>query len=106
MPTGRLSAVATRIEDSTVTVPVVRASSRPRPAARKNFTASQRILFVFALVTFGLASTYSSIALLARVTPALFPGKDLTNIGILRPLASLDNPLFNIQPPSDSSVFN
>ncbi|MFN8616391.1 MAG: LCP family protein [Dehalococcoidia bacterium] len=98
--------MATRIEESTVTVPVSRSAPRPRAAARKNFTRSQRILFVFALFTFGLASIYSSVALLARVTPALFPGKDLTNLGIIRPLASLDNPFVTIKPPSDASVFN
>lgn len=57
-------------------------------------------------MTFALASIYSSIALLARITPALFPGKDLTNLGIIRPLASLDNPFVTIKPPSDASVFN
>lgn len=49
---------------------------------------------------------YTSVALLARVTPALFPGKDLTNLGIIRPLAALDNPLVPIKAPSDGSVFN
>lgn len=87
-------------------MPVFRSAPRPRAAARKHFTRSQRILFVFALFTFGLASIYSSVALLARVTPALFPGKDLTNLGIIRPLASLDNPFVTIKPPSDASVLN
>jgi LCP family protein required for cell wall assembly len=66
----------------------------------------QRALFVFALLTFALASSYSGLALLARVTPALFPGKDLTNLGIIRPLAKLDALPVTIKPPSDSSVFN
>jgi LCP family protein required for cell wall assembly len=98
--------VATRIEESTVTVPVSRTRARPRTAERKAVSGVQRILFVFALLTFALASIYSSIALLARITPALFPGKDLTNLGIIRPLASLDNPFVTIKPPSDASVFN
>ncbi|MEO8541102.1 MAG: LCP family protein [bacterium] len=98
--------MATRIEESTVTVPVSRSSSRPRAAARRRVSGTHRLLFVFALITFGLASTYTSLALLARVTPALFPGKDLTNLGIIRPLASLDNPFVTIKAPSDDSVFN
>lgn len=57
-------------------------------------------------MTFGLAATFTSVALLARVTPALFPGKDLTNLGIIRPLAALDTPFVTIKPPSDASVFN
>jgi len=61
---------------------------------------------VFALVTFGIAAMYTSVALLARVTPALFPGKDLTNLGIIRPLAALDTPLVPIKAPTEASVFN
>ncbi len=37
----------------------------------------ERMLFVAALVVFGLASMFSSLALLARVTPALFPSHTL-----------------------------
>lgn len=69
-------------------------------------TGAQRALFVFALITFGLASMYTSIAMLARVTPALFPGRDLTNLRIIKPLANLDTPLVGIKPPSDGSIFN
>lgn len=98
--------MATRIEGTTVTAPVSRSRQRQRSAPRKNRSGAQRLLFVFALLTFGLASMYSSIALLARVTPALFPGKDLTNLGFIRPLANLDTPLLAIKPPSDASVFN
>ncbi len=98
--------MVTRIEDSTIARSASRPGNRPRPAPRKNLSGPQRLLFVFALVTFGLASIYSSLALLARVTPALFPGKDLTNLGIIRPLANLDTPFVAIKPPSDSSVFN
>src|SRR6187402_3435922 len=49
---------------------------------------------------------YTSIALLARVTPALFPGKDLTKLSIIRPLAALDTPFVPIQAPDEGSVFN
>lgn len=69
-------------------------------------TGAQRFLFVLALFTFGLASMYTSVALLARVTPALFPGKSLTNLGIIKPLAKLDTPLVTIKDPGANSVFN
>lgn len=106
MGAGRLAIVATRIQESTLAIPVARPRQRARPRERARVSGSQRLLFVFALVTFGLASLYTSIALLARVTPALFPGKDLTNLGIIKPLASLDTPFGGIKPPSDASVFN
>lgn len=77
-----------------------RAASRPRPL----LTTSQRILFVFALLTFALASFYTSLALLARVTPALFPGRSLTDLGVIRPLANLNTPLVPIASPSENSV--
>ncbi len=98
--------MASRIEESTIAMPVPRSRARPRAAARVHASGAQRALFVFALFTFGLASMYTSIALLARVTPALFPGRDLTNLGIIKPLAALDTPLVSIKPPSESSVFN
>ena len=100
-----MNAVATRVEESTLTVPVRRPRPRPRVQVR-HVSVAQRVLFVLALCTFGLASIYSSVALLARVTPALFPGKDLTNLALIRPLAKLENPFVQIQPPSESSVFN
>lgn len=59
-----------------------------------------------ALFTFGLASMYTSVAMLARVTPALFPGKSLTNLGIIRPLADLNTPLVPITDGGENSVFN
>ena len=100
-----MNAVATRVEESTLTVPVRRPRPRPRVQVR-HVSAAQRVFFVVALFTFALSSIYSSVALLARVTPALFPGKDLTNLALIRPLAALENPVLKIQPPSDSSVFN
>jgi len=60
-----------------------RALNRPTSLA----SGSQRALFVLALLTFGLASIYTGVATLARVTPALFPGKSLSN---LRLVAALD----------------
>jgi polyisoprenyl-teichoic acid--peptidoglycan teichoic acid transferase len=102
-----LGFVTTGIQESTLTVPVDHRTPRvARAAVRKRVTRAQRFLFVFALLTFGLASTYTSVVMLARVTPALFPGKDLTNLGIIKPLALLDTPVLAIKPPGDSSVFN
>ncbi|MGB4864120.1 MAG: LCP family protein, partial [Tepidiformaceae bacterium] len=97
--------MATRVEESTLAFPVNRRRAKARARA-SSISRVQRLLFVLALVAFGLSSTYSSIALLARVTPALFPGKDLTSLGIIRPLAKLDAPFVPIKAPSDTSVFN
>ncbi len=60
-----------------------------------------RFLFVVGLLAFGLASMYTSAALLARVTPALFPGTTLSSV--------LPGPISAQQilaEPGDSSVFN
>lgn len=46
-------------------------------------TRGQRALYAFAIFTVFLASAYAGIALLARVTPALFPGRSLTNLGVV-----------------------
>jgi polyisoprenyl-teichoic acid--peptidoglycan teichoic acid transferase len=56
---------------------------RARPAARGLLSPTQRLLFVMALFTFGLASIYTSVALITRVTPALFPGKNFADIPIV-----------------------
>jgi LCP family protein required for cell wall assembly len=48
-------------------------------AGTRHLTAGQRFLFTLALITFGLASIYTSLALLTRVTPQLFPGQDLSS---------------------------
>ncbi|MEO8541103.1 MAG: LCP family protein [bacterium] len=49
-------------------------------------SGSQRALFAFALLTFFLASSYTGIALLSHVTPALFPGRSLKNVGVIAAL--------------------
>ena len=98
--------MTSRVEDSRLAAIPERRKARPRTRSAERVTASQRFLFVLALFTFGLASMYTSIALLARVTPALFPGKSLTNLAIIRPLANLDTPLVGIKDPGANSVFN
>ena len=82
--------------------------SRERARARtRGLTKTQRFLFVLALVTFGLASSYTSVALLARVTPALFPGKSITNlVGNISVLGNLEPLTFGISAPDESSSFN
>jgi len=67
------------------------ALQRPRPRTRRTpelATGSQRALFAFAILTLFLATSYSGVALLARVTPALFPGRSLKNVGVI---SLLDN---------------
>ncbi len=60
------------------------------------------MLFLFAIVVFGLAAIYTSLTLLARITPALFPGQTLASVPIIReiPTKIVDTK------PSDQSVFN
>ena len=69
----------------------------------RHLTAGQRFLFTFALFTFGLASIYTSLALLTRVTPQLFPGQDLSSAlgGVLPDLGRI-----GITAPSAESPVN
>ena len=71
------------------------------PYRRARRAAGTRVVFVLGLLVFGLASIYTSAALLARVTPALFPGTTLSSV--------LPDPIPAQQllaEPGDSSVFN
>ena len=52
-------------------------------------SGGQRALYAFALITLFLAATYTGVAMLARVTPALFPGRSLKNIGVVALLDSV-----------------
>lgn len=78
---------------------------RARREATGLLSGTQRLLFVLALVTFGLSSIYTSIALLTRVTPALFPGKDLLDGFARLPLGDLVNKL-PVSSPGAESAFN
>ncbi|MEP6871950.1 MAG: LCP family protein [Anaerolineaceae bacterium] len=49
----------------------------------------ERALFVVAMFAFLVASTFSSLAMLGRVTPMLFPGKNILNIGGLDLISSV-----------------
>jgi polyisoprenyl-teichoic acid--peptidoglycan teichoic acid transferase len=79
------------------------ASARPLKRSRQTIspvTAGQRILFVLALLTFGLAISYTGLSLLSRVTPALFPGQTLTIPGVdVKALPGITRP-------GKDSVFN
>ncbi|HKS91471.1 MAG TPA: LCP family protein [Tepidiformaceae bacterium] len=71
-----------------------------REAALGVVSPFQRVLFVVALLAFGAASIYTSIFLLAHVSPALFPGKNILNLPGFSPLQSI------VTEPDASSVFN
>jgi LCP family protein required for cell wall assembly len=64
-------------------------------------SGTQRALFAMALITFGLASMYTAIALLTRVTPALFPGKNFELPVLTDITGKIGVPL-----PSDNNIFN
>lgn len=87
----------------------VRLRARPRslaaqPARRRRSSAGQRWLFVLALVTFWLASSYTATATLNRIWPALFPGQTLSlNLGIV---PELPIERIGITKPGANSVFN
>lgn len=68
---------------------------------RDRLSRGSRMLFVAGLLVFGLISVYTSLALLARITPALFPGQTLASI-IPGPIG----PSVLISEPGPSSVFN
>ena len=71
-----------------------------REAALGAVSPFQRVLFVIALIAFGAASIYTSIFLLAHVSPALFPGKNILNLPGFSPLQSI------VTEPDATSVFN
>src|SRR5512139_2110132 len=70
--------------------------------ARQLATGSQRAFYAFAIVTLFLATTYTGVALLSRVTPALFPGRSLKNVGVV---ALIDN-VVKVPEASASGAFN
>ncbi len=81
-------------------------SSQARAIARPHLGRRQRALFVLALLTFAVASFYTSIALLTRVTPALVKGKNIGDVPIVgKVAAALPDP---VRPavPGATSVFN
>src|SRR5688572_10767565 len=76
------------------------ASWVPRSRARPRSTGA-RLCFVLGILILGVASLYTSAALLAHVTPALFPGTTLSGV--------LPDPIPAQQilaEPDESSVFN
>ncbi len=81
--------------------PASNAPPRDTRAGRHGLSGGARLLFLGALLTFGMVSIYSSVVMLARVTPALFPGQTLAEIipGSIEPKALINDP-------GKSSVFN
>lgn len=71
-----------------------------RDAALGVVSPGQRVLFVVALLVFGIASIYTSVFLLAHVSPALFPGKNILNLPGFSPLQNI------VTEPGAASVFN
>ena len=63
----------------------------------------QRIGFVFALLLLSASSAYSTISLLSRVTPALFPGHSLPIPSVI---TDLPGPMSIVSQPNPQSVFN
>lgn len=84
---ARLKNMAGRAEEASL---LLQRARPQRGAARAHsHSPGQRFLFVLALLTFGLASVYTSLALLTRVTPQLFPGQNFTLGGALPNLARI-----------------
>ncbi len=63
----------------------------------------RRILFLVALATCSVLSTYSALGLLARVTPALFPGHNLPGFVTYLPSVGI---VPDIEVPDEDSAFN
>ena len=93
--------MTSRVEEASFPVRIAESSRAATVPPR--LSRLQRILFVVALVSFAVASLYTGIAMLARVSPALFPGKSILNVPIL---AQLDNMPIGIKAPDETSVFN
>lgn len=61
-----------------------------RPATRvRHRSRSERAAFVIAMVAFLMASIYTSLVMLGRVTPMLFPGKNILNFGGISLISSV-----------------
>ena len=94
--------MATRVELAPFPRQRARASIHRVPPLPPVYTPRDRLLFVVALVTFGIAVFYMSAGLLIRAYPAVFPGETLPIVGdVLKPLGQAAP-----QPPGAESVFN
>ncbi|MEZ4493701.1 MAG: LCP family protein [Dehalococcoidia bacterium] len=77
--------------------------TRFKARAIPRYTIRDRLLFVVALLTFGVAVFYMAGGLLIRAYPALFPGETVPFIG--KVLSPLPGPV-GVNQPGASSVFN
>jgi len=71
----------------------------------RQVSARQRRFFVGSILVLALACGYTSLRLLTRVTPALFPGQELSIPLVQEAVAALPGPVAIEQPGADS-VFN
>lgn len=96
--------MVSRAEEASFPIRPARAAARRRTLG---LTLTQRLLFILALLTFGLATSYTGVSLLARVTPALFPGKTLGGLVSSAGIPVLPNldALPGVPTPDDSSSF-
>ena len=95
--------MSSRAEEATFGVRPSRLKARREAVGA--LSGTQRLLFVLALFTFGLSSIYTSVALLSRVTPALFPGRSLVDGLNGLPLGNLVTKL-PVSSPGQDSAFN
>jgi polyisoprenyl-teichoic acid--peptidoglycan teichoic acid transferase len=84
-------------------LPMRERTQLPR-SARRGSTRSQRLMFVIALLTVGLATSYTAVLSLTRVTPALFKGKNL-ELGVVSDVLENAGPVA-VKKPDASSSFN
>jgi LCP family protein required for cell wall assembly len=75
--------------------------SRPPLASGK-----QRFAMVLALVVLGLASSYAAIATLARVTPVVVRGKDLTDLAVVSTVIDPIPKIIQPSAPAPNSIVN
>lgn len=89
----------------------VRPHSRPRVSTAAPRSGRERGFFALSLFVFGLCSAWSATILLARIYPALFPGRDLGKdiavVGVISDgLNALPLPPAVQLPSSEESAFN
>ncbi len=80
-----------------------RSKASVRPAARfPRYSVPQRLVFVFALLVFAVASFYAGLGMLTRAYPAVFPGENAPFSAVL---GQLPGPV-KVEQPGAESIFN
>jgi LCP family protein required for cell wall assembly len=88
--------MATRVEGASL-------SASPPSTSVPERARGRRLLFFAALATCSVLSTYAALGLLARVTPALFPGQNLPGFVTNLPSVGI---VPAIEAPDENSAFN